>query len=45
MNAKNKKMQKEDIVGKIGMYYGLYYLWVIRESRKKGKFSLTKQTT
>lgn len=38
-------MQKGDIVGKIGMYYGLYYLWVTRENGEKQKFVLTKQTT
>jgi len=38
-------MQKGDIAGKAGIYYGLYYLRVTRETREKGKFSLTKQTT
>lgn len=37
-------MQKGD-VGKIRMYYGLYYLWVTRDTREKEKFVLTKQTT
>lgn len=45
LKIKVDKCKKGDIVEKIRMYYGLYYLWVTRESRQKGKFALTKQTT